>query len=284
VAALVFAVTIISFGAYLFHLDKKVDHISRPVHLFSPHQIESLNLSKTDFPDTMPHDLNKFCYIFCQQPLFWLAKGEHSFVFVTKNGAHVVKFLPLRQRPKVLQQMALSSQLAYDLLRAETGLVYLHLNRTARIARGICLTDFYGQQHRICGDNTRFVVQLKASPLFPTLFELIKNGKIEEAKARIDQVIDLLQTIAEKKISDGGEVSSLNDVIGFTPERAIFVDTWEFFKAPYIDVKARMQYELGVRLNPLKKWLDIVSPELAEYYRCKRDAYLGVQSGHTQTT
>jgi hypothetical protein len=268
-----FAAILIGFGVYVFHLDHKVDHLSRPVKLFSPLHIESLNVSKSDFPDLMPHELNKFCYIFCQQNLYWIGRGAHAYVFETKDCCHVVKFLPLRTRPKQLREMALSSQLAFDSLRQETGLVYLHLNRTVRVARGILLTDFYGQQHRIDGDNTRFIVQKKASPLIPTLAALILEGKIEEAKTRIDQVIDLLQTVAEKKISDGGDLYSLTDVIGFTQERAIYMDTWTFFKAPFIEVNARMKYELFGRLNPLKKWLDIASPQLAEYFRNKRDAY-----------
>jgi hypothetical protein len=271
--ALAFALVIIGFGAYVFHLDQKVDHIYRPARLFSPSHIESSNLSKSAFPDTMSHDLNKFCYIFCQQSLYWVGKGEHTYVFETKDRSHVVKFLPLRTRAKQLRQMALSSQLAFDSLRDETGLLYLHFNRTTKIARGIVLNDFYGQQHRITGDNARFIVQKKATPFIPAMTALIREGKIEEAKRRLDQVFELLQSVAEKKISDGVDVYNLTDVIGFTPERAIYIDTWSFFKAPFIDLNSRMKYEFFVRLSPLKKWLDIASPQLAEYFRSKREIY-----------
>lgn len=262
------------FGVHLIHIEQKIDHVSIPAKLFKPHDIESPNLSKFAFPDTMSHDLNKFCYIFSQQSLYWLHKGENCYVFETKDGSRVVKFLPLKMKQKLLRQVVLSSQLAFDLLAQETGLEFLHLNRTNRVTRGMSLTDFYGQQHRIYGDNTRFVVQKKASLLFPTLHALIQKGEIEQAKKRIDQVVDLLEALAIKKVSDGGDEYSLNDVIGFTADRAIYMDTWKFFKAPFLDVKSRMSYEFRVRLSPLKKWLDIMSPELAEYFRVKRDTYL----------
>lgn len=273
VGSVLFALSILWFGVHVFHVDQKVDHISRPAKLFGPHHIESTKLSKFDFPNTMSHDLNKFCYLFCQQPLFWLAKGEHAYIFETKDGRHVVKFLSLRLPQKQVRTMALSAQLAFDVLPEETGMLFLHLNRTTRVARGVMITDFYGQQHRICGDNTRFIVQKKAAPFFPTLATLIEEGRIEEAKKRIDQVIELLRAVASKNISDGLDAFGLNDSIGFTSERAIYVDTWNFYRVPFIDVHARMRYEFYVRLNPLKKWLDIVSPELAAYFRSKREGY-----------
>jgi hypothetical protein len=271
-ASILFAGLTIYFGVYLFHVDQKVDHIYRPARLFNPCHIESPELSKFDFPDTMTHDLNKFCYIFCQQLLLWHHKGEHCYVFVTKDDRHVVKFLPIQLSKRHLNHAILSAQLGFDELQKETGLEFLHLNRTTRTARGMALDDFYGVHHRICGDNARFIVQKKASLLYPTLSALIREGKVEEAKKRIDQVIELFYSLAKKKISEGDDDSCLNDSVGFTKDRAIFVDTWNFSKIPFIDVSARMRYEFRMRLDSLKKWLDIMSPELASYYRAQREA------------
>lgn len=269
-ASLIFLALFIYCAVYLFHVSQKADHIYRPAQLFNPHHIESPDLSKCDFPDTMSHDLNKFCYIFCQQQLIWMHKGEYSYIFSTKDDRHVVKFLPLQKLSRRFTQTLLSAQLSFDELRDETGLEYLHLNRTTRTARGMSLVDFYGQQHRICGDHTRFIVQKKASLLFPTLTQLIEEGKLVEAKKRIDQVLDLTLSMAKKKISDGEDEGFLHDAVGFTEDRAIYLDVWQFSKVPFLDVAARMRFEFRIRLEPLRKWLSIMCPDLAVYYRERR--------------
>ena len=273
VFSLVFAVLAIYFTVYLLHMDQKIDHIYRPTRLFSPTSIESPDLSKSDFPDTMTPALNKFCYIFCQQSLSWMHKGEHCYVFSTHDGRHVVKFLPLKMAKRRLSQAVLSSQLAFDEIPEETGLKFFHFNRTVRVSRGIALDDFYGQRHRIIGDHTRFIVQERATPFFPMLASLIRAGKIEEAKKRIDQVMDLLYVLAQKKISDGDDESFLNEAVGFTEDRAIYLDTWHFSHIPFIDVSSRMKYELKVRMEPLRKWLSFMSPELAQYFVDRRNQF-----------
>lgn len=276
-ATAVLTLFLITSVVYIVHLKEKVKKFSSPSLLFSAKRIEAENLSKVDVPDVMSRDLNKFCFILCQNTFTWQRKGQNVFIFSSKDDKYMLKFLPAKVRAdnvKAFQAVLDSVQLSYDNLREETGLEFLHLNKTTKAVRGISLIDFYGNQLRVCGDFTRFVVQKKAKLLQPFFKELMDQGNIIEAKRRVDQIMELILSLARKKISDGEDDLILNDCLGFTEKRAIYLDTWHFFKVPDIDVKKRMQYEFKVRLKPFEKWLGRTYPELGQYYQEKKESIM----------
>jgi hypothetical protein len=161
--------------------------------------------------------------------------------------------------------------MCFEELQDETGIVYVHLNRTKEKVNSIKLVDKYGQSHLIQGDDSCFVVQKKARYLIPTIMNLMETGKKEEAKARINQVFDLLLSLAKKGFVDGDDALIRNNNIGLTNDRAIYIDTGHLFRAQNLDASERMRYEFQVRLDPLEKWLNVSYPEIGSYYRTRRD-------------
>jgi len=64
-----------------------------------------------------------------------------------------------------IQRTFNSIKLAYDGLKQETGLLYIHLNPTNTFHQSLALYDGNGIRHEIDLDSTRFFLQRRAVPL-----------------------------------------------------------------------------------------------------------------------
>jgi hypothetical protein len=276
------------------HVDSKIDLVVRPARLFHPNSIEAAFEPRPDWEVRMSPDLDRFFYVVSQQTLYWLGRGMQAVVFETQDQKYVVKFFQLSRlrepgsrgffrdlfsketsdkreaRLHHREEIFSSSKMCFEELQDETGIVYVHLNRTQDKIRGIKLVDKYGQSHRIRGDDTSFLVQKKAVYVIPTLVALMEQNKIDAARARIDQIFSLLLSLANKGFVDGDDALIRNNNIGFTEDRAIYIDTGHLFRAQNLNVAERMQYEFKVRLDPLERWLNIAYPELGAYYRQRK--------------
>lgn len=274
----------------------KLEQIARPSHLFSLSFIESTLPQRNDWEARLSADHDRFFYVVSQQALRWVGKGSVAFIFATPDDKYVVKFMnmTLFKRPtnhgflkKVfsskrkkpfrdarMEDIFQSVRLCFDELQEETGVIYVHLNRTKEKIHGLKLIDSYGQSQRVCGDDTCFLMQRQAKPLFKVLTDLMDKGATEEASRRIDQIFDLLTSLARKGYVDGDERLISNNNIGFIDSRAIYIDTFHFYPANHLDLVQRMHYECQQRLVPLERWLKLNYPVLAAYYVQKRDAVL----------
>jgi hypothetical protein len=275
---------------------KRLEQISRPSRLFNLKYIESTMDARGDWEVHLSADHDRFFYVVAQQTLLWLGKGENSYIFSTNDEKYVVKFIhvgglqssprhgffnkifsrPVKHHKKLnrFEDQFISSRVCFDDLQEETGVIYAHLNRTKAKIHGLKLVDSYGQAQRVCGDDTCFVVQEKARLLIPLLTELMDKRNLDDAKLRIDQMFDLLLSLARKGFIDGDDGLISNNNIGFTDTKAIYLDTWHFFRAKNLDVLERMRYETLLRLVPLEHWLNASYPELGAYYIQKRDLVL----------
>jgi len=279
----------------IVRIEEKFTLLSRPARLFSPSQIQSKFPPRPEWDVKMSPNHDKFFYILSQQTLNWLGRGMQVIVFETQDGKYVVKFVQLgrmkensdkgffqgllskenkekrEERLRHREEIFSSSKMAFEELQDETGIIYVHLNRTEDKLRGVKLVDRNGQSHRIRGDDASFVVQKKASCVIPVLTKLMESGDLPGAKQRVNHIFDLLLSLARKGFVDGDDALIRNNNMGFTEDRAIYIDTGHMFKAVNLDVAERMKYEFQVRLDPLEKWLNVMYPVLGEYYREKRN-------------
>ena len=287
-AALVFVVVKIQI------VGGKLEQIARPSRLFSLQFIESSLPQREDWEARLSDDHDRFFYVVSQQALRWVGKGSASFIFATSDNKYVVKFINVSQfktapdpgliektlaRKKPgndprMEDIFQSARLSFDELSEETGVVYVHLNKTKEKIHGLKLIDSYGQSQRVCGDDTCFLMQRQARPVLKVLTELMDKGALDEAQRRIDQIFDLLMSLARKGYIDGDERVISNNSIGFTDDRAIYVDTFHFFSVKQLNFAQRMHYECQQRLLPLERWLELNYPELGTYYSQKRDKIL----------
>jgi hypothetical protein len=162
------------------------------------------------------------------QPYRFLGKGAQSFVFASEDGTAVIKFFRhhhLKKNSKLAKDFG-SYKLAYDQLRNETGLLYLHLNKTSHLNQTLDLIDKIGIHHPIELDRYEFLVQKRAALSYVALQQWIDEGKISEAKEALTSLVQLLAKRALKGIHD--KDPDLNTNFGFIGLESIQFDIGRF--------------------------------------------------------
>ncbi len=150
------------------------------------------------------------------QPYSYLDKGVQSFVFASEDGQYVIKFfrhdhldspfwLTSNQKVKKHAQLCkefLSYKLAFDNLREQTGLVFVHLNKTKDLHHTLDLVDKLGIHHPLPLDNYEFLIQKRASLLYTALNQMIEENKLSDAKETLSNLVKLLSHVAKVGIAD----------------------------------------------------------------------------------
>jgi hypothetical protein len=207
------------------------------------------------------------------QPFTYLGKGVQSFVFASADGEYVIKFIRQdhwghrkKKKQSRLTRDFTSYQIAYDHLRDETGLLYLHLSPTDFLHEKITIIDRLGIHHVLDLDQYEFIVQRKAALIYPTLEKWIAEKKIEEAKEALSSLVHLLDLRLQKGIFD--KDSDLNTNFGFLGTQAMQIDIGRFRTPSHPLDKAEI-----VRITDhLHQWLMVQSPELDIHLRSVIDA------------
>lgn len=296
---------VLCFGLLVFlaikvkRMDDRLALIVKPSKRFSLNQIINTFPHNPDWEVKVPPETVEFVNMITQQPFYWLGKGFQASAFVSEDGEYVIKFFhqsrlketpfsenpfgylfskdfrnKMDERQSHRQEIFSSSKMSYQEFPEESGIVYVHLNRTDDLIKGIKIYDFSGQCWRLRGDDASFVIQKKADYVIPTLKILMKEGKVEQAEARINQIFDLLLSLAQKGFLDGDVALMRNNNIGFAENRAIYIDTGHITRHQNINLKERMRFEFNVRLAPLHDWLKMKYPVLAQYFTTRSEEIL----------
>jgi hypothetical protein len=214
------------------------------------------------------------------QPYTYLGKGVQSFVFASENGQYVIKFfrhdhlglpfwskfLPgkdpkLAKKNSKLNKDFLSYKIAYETLKKETGLVFIHLNKTKNFNQTLDLVDKLGIHHPINLDNYEFLIQKRASLLYTALDQMIEENRLEDAKATLSKLVQLLAHRTEQGVSDKDPDLNTNfGVIGTDP---IQIDVGRFRKGP-----VRLDKNEIIRITDhLHQHLMVKCPELDQHLK-----------------
>jgi hypothetical protein len=220
------------------------------------------------------------------QPFYYLAKGAQCYVFVSEDGNYVIKFFRLYhlQPPVWHSYLPLSSsikqkkiqdkyadlvkdfdsyKIAYDELKEETGLVYLHLNKTDHLHKTLTLYDKIGVLHRIEADTTEFLIQKRADLLYPSLERLIESKQSELARQAVKDLVELLKVRCQKGIFD--KDPDINTNFGFLHDKPVQIDIGRF--RPDESRKDPAVYHPDIRriTDHLRQWLEQKDPSLSHY-------------------
>lgn len=225
------------------------------------------------------------------QPFYYVGHGFQFYAFESSDGKYVLKFLRhQRLHPPVLYDwlpnigivrdikakkclkrservklLFQSLKIAYEELLEESGLVFVHLNKTKGQHKEAFLVDLLENEHKIALDDTEFVLQHKATFVKPTIKACMKAENLQEAKARITQLFDLLKSTAQKGILDTDGALIYKNNVGFIRDKAIYIDIGSFAFKESIKSKERFEYDLH-RLKPLYRWLAKNYPPLAAHF------------------
>lgn len=175
-----------------------------------------------EVPQPSPEELTSLKQIL-DQPYTYLGKGVQSFVFASQDGKYVIKLfrhdnlsapffypqLPFEWAKRRVAKKAgrlnhdfTSYKLAYDHLKSETGLVFLHLNPTSYLQHKLDLVDNINIHHQIPLDKTTFLIQKRAAGLYQTLDQMIQEKRLEDAKTILTKLVQFLAFRAHKGLHD----------------------------------------------------------------------------------
>lgn len=178
------------------------------------------------------------------QKFTFLGEGAQAIAFASEDGKYVLKlfkmrrFTPsymdqlcphvVRRRLKNLHWVFNGYRNAYQDLRRESGLVWIHLAKTSTIHQTLTIFDRDGIEHHIDADATEFVIQENAELIFRRLTRLYKEGKKSELEKAIASIQALVQYRIDKGYVDRDKAVSNN--YGFVGNRAIQFDIGRLYK------------------------------------------------------
>ena len=222
------------------------------------------------------------------QKFTYLDSGAQSYVFVSEDSQYVIKFfkfqhmrippwisylplpksldnyrnLKITKKNLIISKLLLSYNVAYDLFQKETGLIYLHLNKTKR-PLPLHLIDKIGIHYFLEGSNLAFVIQHKGTLLYEVLDQDMKKGEIQHAKDIISSLLNLSILRCQKGIGDQDPDFRTN--FGLIDNKIVQLDTGRF----YLDEKEKnpeiYKNELYRITRNFRTWLSKNHPELISY-------------------
>ena len=251
-------------------------------HTYSP---------RWDFGNPTPEQTKLLDQI-SSEPFTLLGSGKECYAFVNESGTIVVKFfkqkhmctqsilnyIPLAQHLKMLHQETItrrthhrnrifsSYQIAYEHLPFQTGILYLHLNKTTNLKRPILIIEPSGKKHTLELDNMEFLVQRRALPIFDIINILIQQNKVEIAKAAITSILNLITVRQNLGIGDDDINCERN--LGLIDHQAVQIDIGEFFLTL---PSSPTQSDFTNATNGLRLFLESHYPSLATYLKSEID-------------
>ena len=221
------------------------------------------------------------------QKFIYLACGGQCWAFLSEDGTSVIKFfkhhrrtlpvwikaLPLpailsEKRKKRLQKKEgklvrdfASYKLSFERLNQETGVLFVHLNKSKNLKKRLTIVDKLGIEHTISLDDVEFVLQRRADLVYPHIKALVKNNDRKGAEAAIRSIVDLIVTRCKKGVFD--EDPRIHRNFGFIGGQALIIDVGRLVNDPQrkkSEVYIRDLHKITIRF---REWLLKKHPTLA---------------------
>lgn len=250
---------------------------------------------------SLDHPNEKLVGTILDQKFTYLAKGCQAYVFQSADGRYVLKFfkyqryriqpwltafsfLPyadsyftkkLIKKNLKRESFFLSWKIAYQDLKGESGLVFLHLNKTNHLNKVITIVDKMGVTHQVDADKMEFLIQKKASMLGPYLLELKTKGDLSSAQQLVDRILNLVLSEYERGLGDNDHALMQNT--GVFEGEPIHIDVGQFvyneeFKRPEL-----YKQELFSKFYRFHQWLNKEYPQLGQYLTLRMREIIGPQ-------
>lgn len=227
--------------------------------------------------------------ILTAQKFHYIARGGQSSVFMSEDKSCVLKFyrFPSHLRPlgwlkhpiaykfsskrkeiesHNFEKLGItfgSFKLAFEHLKEESGLLYLHLNPTPDAPHPVTIVDHLGSEYVIDLSRVSYLLQARADGIFRTLETYHQRGDTAATKALIDSIVSLIATRCQKGITDNDALLEQN--YGVSNGKAIHVDVGRLAFAPEMRDPRKMKAHLNQMVWKLREWLQERSPEMKNY-------------------
>lgn len=223
------------------------------------------------------------------QKYSYLGKGCQSYVFASEDGRYVIKFFKyqrfrtqpwidfftfipavenyrikkMNQKREKLETLFNSWKIAYEQLPEQTGVIYIHLNKTRDLNKEVVIYDKMGLEHKLFIDDYEFLIQHKAKLLTAELNTLMASGNEEEAKTLINNLIELILNEYATGFADNDHALMQNT--GILDGRPIHIDVGQFVRNPRTKNPDLYKQELFNKTWKFHNWLKKNHPSLAQH-------------------
>ncbi len=223
------------------------------------------------------------------QPYYYLSKGCQSYVFISQDKEYVIKFfkyqryrlhpwfaslpsLPaivkyrqekLEKKWSKLDGFVQSWKVAFEHLKDETGLLFVHLNKTTHLQKQIMIYDKIGLKHVVELDQMEFCIQRCARLLCDTLLDYKANGHLAEAQQLIHQLLNMILSEYARGLADNDHALMQNT--GVAQGKPVHIDVGQFIFNEAVKQPQVFHQELFTKTYKFKLWLHDNYPELGGY-------------------
>ena len=224
-----------------------------------------------------------------KQKFHYIGRGLQSFVFASEDEKYVLKLFNNRYQTKIklfsllshfpfmgpwassqaeyfqdkLLKTFKSYEIAFDEMRDKTGLLYTHLSPTSNLPSKLSILDPLHICHEIDPNLTGFLIQKKATLVYPALKDYLSQGNIEEAKHALSSLVALFFWKWRHAISDNDPLIRTN--YGFVDGEAIQIDVGPLSKTAELLPVEQNREQIEKITSSLKFWLTENAPELTPF-------------------
>lgn len=220
------------------------------------------------------------------QPYSYFNEGGQAFIFCSADGQYILKFLkqrlyrcspflplfPLHYRDKKIWKRTdklardfFSYTAAFNELKAETGVLFVHLNKTDFLKKKLEIIDPLEIHHFLDLDQYDFILQKRVETVQERISRLMQADDLSQAENAIVQLLALTTLRSQKGFYDRDPEILTN--CGFLQEKAIKIDVGRFVRYEHPPTKEEWQQEFLRIASPFADWIQTYYPELLSFYQ-----------------
>jgi hypothetical protein len=219
------------------------------------------------------------------QPFYYLGAGDQCYAFQSEDGQFVLKFFKMHQllpkdwlndfpfslfenyrfnnvekRKQLIQEVFSSIKGSYEHLQEETGLLFIHLNKSRDLKTKAILFDKVGKKYQVDLDSKEFFLQKKAVKIYDHLLELMKQGEDERVHRCIRSLLQVVVARCEQGFADL-DIGVRNNY-GFVGDQAVIIDCGSLVLDETIRQPHHYQREILRVAEAMDHWAQTHFPEL----------------------
>ncbi len=224
------------------------------------------------------------------QSFRYLGSGGQCYVFVSADDQYVIKFFKQKsfaidpwvakfpipylidwlkvkkkeKKERVRSNVFNAFRHSFDHLSQETGMLYVHLNRTSHLNKTLSLTDARGVSHLLQLDDLEFAIQKKAELAFRRIDSLMRESDVEGAKKAILKLLKLNLSLSQKGYRNRDPNFRSN--CGFVGEEAILFDVGRIVPSEEINEPENISKAFKKSTPKFRKYLTENYPDLLKHF------------------
>lgn len=237
-------------------------------------------------PPPLPSKEKEQLLSILSQPFYYLSCGGQSYVFISADRRHVIKFFKFHHRrlPGWLEHIPLPSYLdhyrslkiarkafrlkrtlqsyviAYDHFKEETGLLYHHLEPTNDLHQTLLFFDRLGYRYEISLDDYAFLVQKTGLSTAEMLKKLMDQGEESLAQQKLSELLQFALRRFQKGLYDRDFKFKSN--LGFIDDRPAQIDLGSLSLDPQQTLPQVYKPALHEASLRFLNWLQATHPSL----------------------